>query len=321
MRKLVTGRSVRIISAYLLDSVFGDPRAFPNPVKIFGKAAGRIEALVRNNLYSPAGMTAGGTGMAVLITGGAYLAAKLISKLPYGSLIETALLYTAIARKDLAKCALQVAEALDEEDIQAARNRLKSLVGRETDNLDGSAIARAAVESVGENFVDGVLSPMFWAALGGAPAALAFKSVSTLDSMYGYRDYKFRYFGKFSARADDISNLIPARISIPVIAAAALACGFDAESSLKVGIRDRRKHESPNSAHGEAAFAGALGLKLGGAGLYHGKIRQLPQIGDGIPDAGPEDIRNAVKLMNAASNAALAVMVFGPLVLRRGRKR
>jgi adenosylcobinamide-phosphate synthase len=248
-----------------------------------------------------------GTGAAAIVVGWAYLASRILLALPGSRATDVFLIYTTISRKDLARCALRVADALESCDVGRARDELASLVGRDTERLDEGAVARAAVESVAENLVDGVLSPLQWVALGGAPLAVAFKAVSTLDSSIGHRSREHLNIGWFSAKLDDLANYIAARASIPLIAVASFLCGLDGAAAVRIGMRDRLKHDSPNSAHAEAAFAGALGLKLGGPSRYGGEVRELPEIGEGTRHGGPDHIRAAVKLMNAASGIGLVL--------------
>jgi adenosylcobinamide-phosphate synthase len=251
-----------------------------------------------------------GCALAGIVVGGVWLSARLLLLLPgAATLAETLLLYAAFARKDLEKSALRVADDLEASHIAAARKDLAALAGRDPERLDEGGICRAVVESVAENFTDGVLAPLLWGAVGGAPAAMSFKAVSTLDSMIGHRDEKHRRLGWCSARLDDVAVLPAARLSIPLVVVAARLCGYDHRSALAVGLRDRRKHPSPNSAHAEAAFAGALGLRLGGPDTYAGVRRELPEIGEGTRAAGPRHIRQAVKLMNAASLLGLGLTV------------
>lgn len=288
-------------AAYTLDALAGDPPEYPHPVRFMGKLTEFLERRARRSCDSQHEETYAGLGLALIVAGGTYIIARLLLMLPGKNLTETLLLYTSLARKDLARSSLQVADALEKGDVGEARQLLRSLVGRDVDCLDAHAIARATVESVAENFVDGVFSPLLWAAAGGAPAALAFKAISTLDSMVGHRDEQYLNLGRFSARMDDVANFPAARLSIPLIAMASFFSGYDARMAFRMGTRDRLKHDSPNSAHPEAVFAGALGLKLGGPSRYGGGWRNLPEIGEGTLKAGPRHIRNAVRLLNTAS--------------------
>lgn len=298
---------LKIMAAYVLDGLLGDPEGYPHPVRLMG---GLIERMARSITGREAGDSFNlwaGCFLAGTLTCGAYTCARILLMLPARSVTEIFLLYTTLARKNLAGCSLSIAHDLEKGDIDLARSHIKTLVGRDPEEMDEYAIARAAVESVAENLVDGVLAPLFWAAMGGAPAAMAFKAVSTLDSMIGHRDEGYLYVGKCSARIDDAAVFLAARASIPLIAAASWLCGYDARSAWSTGLKDRLKHESPNSAHAEAAFAGALGLKLGGSSQYRGKTRSLPEIGDGTRKAEPGHIKRAVRIMNATSLLAVVL--------------
>jgi len=216
------------------------------------------------------------------------------------------IIFTAIATKCLGDEAKKVHDKLENGTLEEARERLSWLVGRDTRNLSEEGVIRGVIETTAENTVDGVVSPLFYAFLGsffglGAPLVYAFKAVSTLDSMVGYKNERYRYMGTASARLDDILNFIPARLSVFIIAAASGILGFDGLRSLKTAARDRKKHLSPNSAHGESAVAGALGIRLGGPNVYFGKVVEKPYIGDDINKINKSDIINTVKIMYMTS--------------------
>jgi adenosylcobinamide-phosphate synthase len=294
-----------LLAAYALDALLGDPQWYPHPVRVMGMAIEFLETRLRRGLDESGELRAGFV-LAGSLAIGSYALAKLAMLLPGGGLTETLLLYTSLARKDLERSALRVAEALERDETAVARERLRALAGRDPDGLDKNGISRAAVESVAENFVDGILVPLMWGAVAGAPGAMSFKAISTLDSMVGHRDERHIRIGRCSARMDDAAVFAWARLSIPLIAAAAACLGLNGVEALAIARRDGAKHESPNSGLPEAAFAGALGLKLGGAATYGGRRRELPEIGNGKREAGPEDIRRAVRLMNVSSLLALA---------------
>jgi adenosylcobinamide-phosphate synthase len=315
--KMKRSRGLEITVAYLIDALLGDPENYPHPVRLMGRSIEYLQARLKPEQRDEAGAIYAGGLLAGTVVFGTYAIARLLVAVAPG-VGDTVLLYTAIARKDLEESALRVAVALEEGDLAAAREGLKALAGRDAQGLDKNAICRAAVESVAENFVDGVLAPMIWGAIGGAPGAMAFKAVSTLDSMVGHSDQAYLLLGKCSARLDDLAVFPLARASLPVIAAAAAIAGFDSAAALKIGLRDRMNHPSPNSAHAEACFAGALGLKLGGPSSYGGKGRDLPEMGEGTQEAEPQHIRQAVKLLNVASSLGLALAV---ALASRERKR
>ena len=217
------------------------------------------------------------------------------------------MVFFAISVKSLGSAAISIKEKLDEGEVETAALNLSGLVGRDTANMDKPEIARAAIESVAEGSVDGVISVLFYAAIGGGPLALAYRAVSTCDSMVGYRNEKYELFGKFSARADDAANFIPARVSIALVYLAAFILEMDYKNCLKIAMRDRLKHPSPNSAHPEAAFAGALGIQLGGTASYQGVESEKPYLGEPLNELAPHHIAEAVRLMRIASLIACAL--------------
>ncbi len=311
-------RAWEIAAAFALDSALGDPEWYPHPVRLMGRAIDELESIARRSAAGAKAELLAGALLSGMLIGTSYTLTRLLAGGRRVG-VEVLALYTCLARKDLERSALRVAEALEDGDLAAARNAARSLVGRDPQSMDGAALSRAAVESVAENLVDGVLSPLFWAALGGAPAGMAFKAVSTLDSMIGHRDARYEYLGRAAARLDDAANLLAARLSLLLISAAALPARGDAIGALRVGMRDRRQHLSPNSAYGEAAFAGALGLRLGGSDVYGGRVRHLPSIGDGRSPSRPSDIRAAVRLMNVSSLLGLGLAMAAAVGLGRWR--
>jgi adenosylcobinamide-phosphate synthase len=184
-------------------------------------------------------------------------------------------------------------------------------VGRDTENLSASEIVKAAVETVSENLSDGVIAPLIFICIGGAPLGMAYKAINTLDSMLGYRNEDFEYFGKFAARLDDIVNLIPARVSAWLMILGSFIIGADIKGAIRIYIRDRYNHKSPNSAHTESVCAGALGLCLGGSSYYRGVLVQKPTIGDEIHEPVPKHIIAANRLMYAATIITVLLLVIG----------
>ena len=223
--------------------------------------------------------------------------------------LEVGLLSTALSMRGLARSALAVERELEAGDLEAARARVGELVGRDTEHLTPGEVARAAVESVAENTSDGVVAPMLYGLLLGAPGALTYRAVNTLDSMVGYRTRRYAELGWASARLDDLANLAPARITALMVAAVS-GCPF---RTLRIARRYGPLTASPNAGRVEAAFAGALGLRLGGSNTYGGVERTGPILGDGRPP-GPEEIRRSVRLMRrcCVAFAAAAVLSGGP---------
>ncbi len=226
--------------------------------------------------------------------------------------IEIFLIYTVLAVKSLACEADKIFNLLASGNIIEARRALSYIVSRDTANMDERNIIRSTVETVSENIVDGITAPLFYLIIGGAPLAMAYKAASTLDSMVGYKNEKYIDFGYASAKMDDILNFIPARITgFILIPLAALLTGKNFIRSFKIVLRDRHKHESPNSAHPEAAASGALGLQFGGLTVYNGKAEQNPLIGDKIKDFELNDIKSAVRILYLT---AVIAVIFGLLI-------
>ncbi len=297
-----------IIISFLLDLVLGDPRWFPHPVRIIGSFIRRLEDFLRKHISN---LRVAGVILAVLVVGLTYLSVWGIIKAGCelnplaGAALEVFFIYTAIALKDLKAHATRVYSRLKDNDLVKARDLLSQVVGRDTGNLDEKEVARATVETVGENFVDGILSPLFYAFIGGAPLALAYKAVSTLDSMVGYKNERYIDFGWASARLDDLANYIPARLAVLFLCLGSWICGRDGASAFRVSLRDGRKNASPNSGLPEAAVAGALGVRLGGVNFYNCAAKTEPYLGDGVCQLEAKHILESVRIVYAGSFLAL----------------
>ena len=298
----MTGRVIRpngasVGTALLVDALVGEPPEAAHPTILMGRAVSAFErrALV---LKGAGHKRLAGLFMAVVLPALSFALAHVALRLaPKGLrwLFEVALLSTALSMRGLALAALAVERELESGDLAAARERVGEIVGRDTAHLPPSEVARAAVESVAENTSDGVVAPMLYGFLWGAPGALAYKAINTLDSMIGHTHSPYEDLGWASARLDDLANLLPARLT--VLLSAVSAGGFVA--TLTVARRYGPLTRSPNAGRAEAAFAGALGLRLGGANSYGGVIREGPILGDGrSPEAA--DVRRAVRLMRRA---------------------
>lgn len=301
-----------VLGAFLLDLFLGDPRWFPHPVRAMGWAAVVLEKfltrLFGRNRFS-------GIVFTLLIAGGSYAATWGLvwaaSRADYrlGLAASTVLLYTCFAARDLDVESTRVYRDLKRGDLPAARKSLSMIVGRETERLDEPEVTRAAVETVAENTVDGVVSPLFFAILGGAPLAMAFKAASTLDSMVGHRTERYLYFGWASARLDDVLNFIPARLARLLYPVASLFTGHSVANCWRIVWRDGLKSPSPNAGISEAAVAGALGVRLGGVNSYQGIELFRPYLGDPIRPLDRRDIRRAVHLMYATAALALLLLL------------
>jgi adenosylcobinamide-phosphate synthase len=297
-----------IPAAFALDMLLGDPRRFPHPVRWMGRAIATAEPWFRRLPVNP--VLAGGLFTVSLVAGTWAAAALVIGALRearplLGAAVEIAMLYFCLSARSLNDAAMEIFKLLSQDRTDEARSRVALIVGRDVDRYQAKDIARASVETVAENFVDGILSPLFSAALGGAPLAMAFKMVSTLDSMVGYKNERYIDFGKVSARLDDIFNFIPARLSVPLIALAAQVLSRTGGRSLQTAWSEGRNHTSPNAGRPEAAFAGALGVKLNGPNTYGGILVRKPYIGIRFREVKVDDIRKACDLMMLSSLLSL----------------
>lgn len=310
--------AAQIAAAYGVDLLFGDPRWFPHPVKYIGRAALALEAPLRSQIVDA--RMAGVCAVVIVVGSTAALSVAVLSAAYHlypwaGDALSVLLLYTAFATRDLAGHAVAVHRALTQHDLGAARDLVSRMVGRDTESLDEAGIVRAAVESVAENTVDGVTAPLFFAAVGGPVLALAYKAVSTLDSTFGYKNERYRYFGWASARLDDVAAWLPSRLTFPLIALAAALTGSRPLAAWRIGLRDCRKHASPNSGFSEAATAGALGVQLGGPLFRHGSLVELPTMGEPAEPLRTAHIRRAVVLMLMTSLLAGTLFVTARLLM------
>ncbi|MBI3793421.1 MAG: cobalamin biosynthesis protein CobD [Nitrospinae bacterium] len=293
-----------IILAWALDQFFKDPVFFLHPVRIIGRFIAAQENAYRKMFSNE---FVGGIFLSVMTVSSVWLVSFSVclaagrAHPALGLAANTALIFFSISPSALAAEGTRIFNLLSEGREGEARKVLSMIVGRDTENLGPVEISRACVETIGENSVDGLISPLFFAMLGGGPLAMAYRAVNTCDSMVGYRNERYEKFGKFSARLDDAANFVPARLSILFISVAAFFCRLNAFEALKTGMRDRLKHPSPNSAHGEAAFAGALGVRLGGRSHYGGAAKEKPLLGQNFRPTEPSDIPKAVLLLRITS--------------------
>lgn len=301
--------------AWLIDFVIGDPPRWPHPVRWIGHLINVVQRAVRRLCHSDRALRIGGGAMWLVVVGLTYgvawgvlrLAAWVHPWLGWG--VEVWMIFTVLAGRCLARSAEDVARPLRDNNLAESRIKLSWIVGRDTSALQPEQINRAVVETVAENTVDGIIAPLFFLLLGGAPLAMAYKAVNTLDSMVGYKHEKYRDIGMVSARLDDAANFIPARLSWLLISVAAWLCRLDAARALRIGWRDRFNHSSPNCAWSEAAVAGALGIRLGGPNDYFGQRVEKPWIGDARRDIAIDDIPQTIRLMWVASTLALLLFM------------
>lgn len=294
-----------LMAAFLIDCSIGDPNYSWHPVRLFGKLISWLELYVRKNKtdLQKASFLLPLAALAIVISAYFLLHDALGS---LGWLLNLYLLYALIALKDLLEHGKRVELALYADSLDHARKKVQMMVGRNAATLDAHGVARATIESMAENLVDGFIAPVFWFTIAtlvsgsiteGIAAILGFKVISTLDSMVGYKNEKYRILGSISARLDDVLNFLPARLSIPLISLASHILMQNGPDAWNIGMRDRLNHDSPNSAHAEATVAGALGLRLGGPAEYHGSVVEKPWIGNGRSAATAEDIQQARKLI------------------------
>ena len=318
----LTLRLAALLLGCLLDLLFGDPHWMPHPVRAMGGITALLERPLRFLFpKGPKGELAAGAALVVLAagisTGAAVLALWLCRRIhPLLAFVaETLLCYQLLAARSLRDESLKVYRALRDGALEEARRAVSMIVGRDTDRLDRDGVARAAVETVAENASDGVVAPLLFLAIGGAPLGVFYKAVNTMDSMVGYKNDRYLYFGRAAARLDDAVNFLPARLAGVLMCLAARPAGFDGKNAWKIFLRDRKKHKSPNSAHTEAAAAGALDIQLGGSSFYFGKRVEKPTIGDPLRPVEPADILRCNRLMYAAAFLAMVLFCGIPLAL------
>jgi adenosylcobinamide-phosphate synthase len=306
--------AVKLVLAYLLDLLWGDPPAWPHPVRGLGRLIAALERPLRRIFPKAKEAGLALAGIVIFLSGAGafaleFLAGRLHPALGFG--VGVCLIYLAISVKDLADHAISVHQPLMAGDLPAARAALSRIVGRDTTELSEVDIIRATVETVAENTVDGVISPLFYAALGGATLAWIYKAANTLDSMVGYKNTRFREYGWGSARVDDLLNWVPARLSGVFLTLGAWCSGMNGAQCWRIFQRDGRHHPSPNAGFPEAAMSGALGVQLGGASSYAGCRVDKPRLGEPDKPLEPEVILGAVRLLYATS--AVTVLLLGLL--------
>ncbi|MBQ7143830.1 MAG: cobalamin biosynthesis protein CobD [Oscillospiraceae bacterium] len=297
-----------ILAGFLVDCVLGDPPGFPHPVIWIGKLISGSEKLLRRLFpKTPRGELAAGVVLAVLVPlcsaalsfGILYLCWCLSRWLYFAVCVLTC--WQIFAARCLQREAKKVVDSLARDGLEAGRRQVSMLVGRDTENLSEPEVLRATVETVAENTTDGVIAPLLWMLAFGPVGGWFYKAVNTMDSMVGYKNERYLYFGRAAARLDDAVNFLPARIAALGMIAAAWLCGFDARNALRIWRRDRRRHASPNSAQTESVCAGALHLRLGGSASYFGKLVEKPTLGDADREIEQADVGRSCRLMYGTS--------------------
>lgn len=308
-----------IVAGFILDLIFGDPHWLPHPICLIGNLIGFLEKKLRR-LLAP--------GKTALLLGGALMVVIVLSlsfAVPYAVLmlaeqvnpwlrfaLETIMFYQIFATKCLRDESMKVYTALHNNDLEDARVKLSWIVGRDTKELTTEEVTKGAVETVAENTADGIIAPMFYMFIGGAPLAFLYKGINTMDSMVGYKNDKFLYFGRCAAKLDDVANFIPARITGILMILASYFLNMNAAGAWKIFWRDRYNHLSPNSAMTESVTAGALNIQLGGDHYYFGKLVHKDTIGDNIRPVEAEDIVavNNLLYMTAVISLLLFSLVY-----------
>ena len=303
-----------VLGGFVLDAIFGDPARLPHPVVYMGKAISAMEKVLRARLpKTPEGELLGGRILAFCLPVGTLALTSLVCMGAaalhplLGLAVQMFWCGQALAAKGLVQESMNVYRELTKPDLPAARIAVSRIVGRDTQALTAEGVTKAAVETVAENASDGVIAPLLYMLLGGAPLALTYKAINTMDSMVGYKNTQYLYFGRAAAKLDDVANYLPSRIAALLWVAAAALTGNDARNAWRIWRRDRRNHASPNSAQTESACAGALNVQLAGPAYYFGEYYPKPTIGDAVRPIEPEDIRRADRMMYAESLLALAL--------------
>lgn len=295
---------IPVFTGFLLDFILGDPQVPWHPIRLMGKFIIHTEKILRR-IFSDthSGELAGGLFLVLIVSGLSVLLPFLLLYMAFqwnvyaGMIVESLLCYQLMATKSLKTESMKVYEHLLHNDITGSRHAVSMIVGRDTDNLFEEEIIKAAVETVGENTCDGSIAPLFYMIIGGPLLGIFYKSINTMDSMVGYKNEKYLYFGRAAARIDDVLNYIPARLSAYFMLLGSLFMKLNIKNAWKIYLRDRYNHSSPNSAHTEAVMAGALSVQLGGDAWYFGTLYPKKTIGDNLRPVIKEDIITANKLL------------------------
>ncbi|MCI7030553.1 adenosylcobinamide-phosphate synthase CbiB [Clostridium sp.] len=306
---------VALVMGYILDLIFGDPYWMPHPVRFIGNLISILEKVIRRFMpKTKRGEYIGGIILTVMVVSISMviplviiLMAKSINT--YLALtVETFMCYQILATKSLKVESMKVYDELAKNDLPSARKAVSMIVGRDTKDLTFSGVAKAAVETVAENTSDGIIAPMIFIAIGGAPMGFFYKAINTMDSMVGYKNEKYMNFGRFAAKLDDVVNYLPARISAYQMILSSFFLRYDYKNAFKIYKRDRYNHASPNSAQTESVCAGALDIQLAGNAYYFGKLYEKPTIGDNIREINYDDIKKANRLLYCTSFISIVII-------------
>lgn len=307
---------IALLIGFFVDLLLGDPHSIPHPVVWIGKLISAVEKLVRRLFPKTVrGENIAGGVLWVIVVLVSTAVPALLLYAAYrlhpaaGLVLESIMCWQILATRSLRDESMKVYAALKKGVLEEYRRAVSMIVGRDTAELDDLAVTRAAVETVAENASDGVIAPMLFLALGGAPLGFFYKAANTMDSMLGYIEMPYKNIGLVPAKMDDVLNYIPARLSALLMLAAGALLGMDAKNGWRIWRRDRRNHASPNSAQTESVCAGLLGVRLAGNAYYHGELHKKPYIGDALREIEYEDIPHAGRLLYAT--AALSLVLFG----------
>lgn len=305
-----------IVCGFILDVIFGDPLWLPHPICLIGNLIGFLEKKLRK--------IAGENSSNLLVAGFLLVAIVLVLSFAISYyildfaksfnpwlafIIETIMFYQIFAIKSLKEESEKVYDKLANSTIEKARVQLSWIVGRDTAELSKDEVTKGTIETIAENTADGVIAPMFFMFIGGAPLAFLYKGINTMDSMVGYKNDKFLYFGRCAAKLDDLANFIPARITAVLMIMATFILKYNYKNAIKIFLRDRYKHLSPNSAQTESVVAGALGITLGGGHYYFGKFVPKEIMGDNLNKVSTEDIKKTNKIMYLSATIGLVIFV------------
>ena len=306
---------------FILDLLIGDPNNPFHPVRGIGLLASKLETIFRKLLKNSLKIAGLIVWMITIIltfaiTYGIIFVCMKINKY-LGIIVQGIIIYFCISAKGLVVEGYKVIKYLNEGNIEKSRKQLSYIVGRDTESLDSKGITRAVIETIAENMSDGVIAPILFAGLFGAAGSMAYKAVNTMDSMFGYKNEKYIKFGYFPAKLDDLFNYIPARVTGILIIISSFFLKRDYKNSFKIYKRDRYNHTSPNSAHPEAAMAGALDIQLGGANYYFGKIVEKPVIGDKIKEIEINDVKKTAEILYLSAVMGFILMVIIKVIIYR----
>lgn len=319
MAELLIYQTCSIIIGFIIDFFVGDPHAVPHPVVAIGKLISFLDKKLRLGNGDERDIIRGIWTILIVSSVSIVIPSFILFMMwkihPVAYLVVSSIMCAQIlAARELVRECGKVEKALEKDDIEGARKAVSYVVGRDTNALDKESICRAAVETIAENGSDGVIAPLFWMFLFGAPGGFFYKAVNTMDSMLGYKNEKYLYFGRAAAKADDAVNFIPSRISAFLMIASCPLCHLDGKNALRIFRRDRLKHTSPNAAQTESVFAGALNVRLNGPAVYGGILHDKEYLGDDVRPIESTDIKRAGQLMYAAST----LMLIAGILLRTG---